>query len=133
MTNNDLPSTIPHVAEDAARRWGDAPALMEKGQTWSFVALWNDARAMASAFIASGIGKGDRIAIWAPNCREWVIIALGALTAGAAIVPLNTRLKGREAGDILRRTQSRMLFTVDDFLDTDYLTLIADEDLPALK
>ncbi|MFK7840748.1 MAG: FadD3 family acyl-CoA ligase [Sphingorhabdus sp.] len=133
MTNIDLPSTIPHVAEDAARRWGDAPALMEKGQTWSFVALWNDARAMASAFIASGIGKGDRIAIWAPNCREWVIIALGALTAGAAIVPLNTRLKGREAGDILRRTQSRMLFTVDDFLDTDYLTLIADEDLPALK
>ena len=59
--------------------------------------------------------------------------ALGALTVGAAIVPLNTRLKGREAGDILRRTKAKLLFTVDDFLDTDYPALIADEDLPDLR
>ncbi len=133
MTDNTLPSTIPHVAEDAARRWGDAPALLENGEEWSFNQLWQRARESASAFLAQGIGRGDRVAIWAPNCREWIIIALGALTAGAAVVPLNTRLKGREAGDILRRTQAKLLFTVDDFLDTDYPALLAGENLPDLQ
>ncbi|MEM8695997.1 MAG: FadD3 family acyl-CoA ligase [Pseudomonadota bacterium] len=125
-------ATIPHVAEEAARRWGNAPALLEHGESWSFTELWRRARAAASAFLARGIGEGDRIAIWAPNSREWIVIALGALTAGAAVVPLNTRLKGREAGDILRRTGAKLLFTVDDFLDTDYPALLADEDLPDL-
>ncbi|MBX4373314.1 fatty acid--CoA ligase, partial [Mycobacterium tuberculosis] len=49
-----------------------------------------------------------------------------------AIVPLNTRLKGREAGDILRRTHARMLFTVAGFLGIDYPALLAAEDLPDL-
>lgn len=133
MTGNTLPSTIPHVAEDAARRWGDAPALLENGEEWSFNQLWQRGRQSASAFLTQGIGRGDRVAIWAPNSREWIVIALGILTTGAAVVPLNTRLKGREAGDILRRTKAKLLFTVDDFLDTDYPALIADEDLPELK
>jgi len=124
---------IPHVAQDAANKWGDAPALIENGEIWSFAELWGHARASASAFLSYGIGKGDRIAIWAPNSREWIIAALGALSAGAAIVPLNTRLKGREAGDILRRTNTRLLVTVGEFLGTDYRALIADEDLPALE
>lgn len=132
MTSDNLPSTVPHIAEDAARRWGDAPALLENGEEWSFNELWRNARECGSAFLAHGITKGDRISIWAPNSREWIVIALGALTAGAAIVPLNTRLKGREAGDILRRTNAKLLFTVDDFLDTDYPALIAEEDLPEL-
>jgi acyl-CoA synthetase (AMP-forming)/AMP-acid ligase II len=79
------------------------------------------------------MGKGDRIAIWAPNSREWIVAAIGAMSVGAAIVPLNTRLKGREAGDILRRTGARLLLTVGEFLGTDYAALIADEDLPALE
>jgi acyl-CoA synthetase (AMP-forming)/AMP-acid ligase II len=48
-------------------------------------------------------------------------------------VPLNTRLKGREAGDILRRTGTRLLFTVGEFLGTEYPALLANEDLPRLE
>ena len=124
--------TIPHLAEAAALQWPDAPALIENDETWTFAALWAECRQAAAAFIAHGIGEGDRVAIWAPNCREWVVAAVGAMTLGAAIVPLNTRLKGREAGDILRRTQATVLVTVTDFLGTNYPELIADEDLPAL-
>ncbi|QKS01460.1 AMP-binding protein [Sphingomonas sp. CL5.1] len=133
MTAVALPPTIPHLAASAAERFGDRPALLENGETWSFAELWRRARAAASAFLANGIGAGDRIAIWAPNRAEWIIAAIGAQTAGAAIVPLNTRLKGREAGDILRRTGARMLFTVGDFLGTDYPALLEDEALPALE
>lgn len=129
---NALPATIPHAAEAAARRWGDALALIEGSARLTFVELWDESRRAASALLERGVGRGTRIAIWAPNRREWVIAALAAQTCGAAIVPLNTRLKGREAGDILRRTRASMLFTVTDFLGIDYPTLLADEALPDL-
>ena len=127
-----LPATIPHAAEAAARRWPNALALIEGGSRFTFTDLWTECRRAASALIERGVGKGDRVAIWAPNRREWIIAAIAAQTCGAAIVPLNTRLKGREAGDILRRTRARILFTVTDFLGIDYPALLADEALPDL-
>ena len=128
-----LPLTIPHAAQLAAERWGDAAALIERGETWSFNQLWEQCRRATAALLARGVGEGDRIAIWAPNSREWIVAAVGAMSCGAAIVPMNTRMKGREAGDILNRTQSRLLFTVSSFLGTDYSALLADEELPTLE
>jgi HIP---CoA ligase len=122
-----LPATIPHAAEAAARRWPNALALIEGDSRVTFAELWTESRRAASALIVRGVSRGDRIAIWAPNRREWIIASIAAQTCGAAIVPLNTRLKGREAGDILRRTRARMLFTVTDFLGIDYAALLADE------
>ena len=128
-----LPLTIPHAAADAARRLGNATALIEGGERRTFAELWDECRATASALLARGVKSGDRIAIWAPNSREWVVAAIAAQTCGAAIVPLNTRLKGREAGDILRRTNARLLFTVTGFLGIDYPALLAGEDLHNLS
>lgn len=128
-----LPPTIPHAAAAAAERWGDAPALLERGEAWSFARLWAECKRAATAYHAHGIGAGDRVAIWAPNCREWVVAAVGAQTLGASIVPLNTRLKGREAGDILRRTAAKLLVTAPGFLNIDYPALLAQEDLPAVE
>lgn len=126
------PETIPHAAQAAAARWPDAPGLIVGDRQWTFPELWADARAAASAFLASGIGSGQRIAIWAPNTREWILAALGAQIAGATIVPLNTRFKGAEAGDILRRSRARLLFVPETFIGTDYRALIASEALPDL-
>ncbi|QNO27890.1 AMP-binding protein [Sphingopyxis sp. OPL5] len=128
-----LPLTIPHAAAAASDRWGDLPAVIEDGDVWSFAELWARSRAVASALIGRGVGKGDRVAIWAPNSREWIVAAIAAMSCGAAVVTLNTRLKGREAGDILRRSRVRLLFTVREFLGIDYRALIADESLPALE
>ena len=127
-----LPQTIPHAAALAAQRWGDAPALVELGEAWSFNQLWGQCRAAASALLLRGVREGDRVAIWAPNSREWVVAAVGLMICGATLIPLNTRFKGYEAGDILRRTRSRLLFTVGEFLGQDYTALLADEELPDL-
>ncbi len=117
----------------AAARWGEAPAVIDRGETWSFGRLWLECRRAAAALLARGIGEGDRVAIWAPNSREWVVAAVAVMTCGAILVPLNTRLKGMEAADILRRANVRLLFTVRTFLDIDYPELIADQDLPGLR
>ena len=76
--------------------------------------------------MAHGIEPGDRVAVWAPNCAEWVVAALGAVGAGAVLVPLNTRYKGAEAAYILRASGARLLFTVEGFLGTDYPGLLAE-------
>lgn len=132
MDPASLPPTIPHAAAAAAARWGSEPGLIESGETWTFAQLWDECRRAAAAFLARGVGQGDRVAIWAPNSREWIVAAVGAMTVGATLVPLNTRLKGVEAGDILRRTHARLLFTVDDFLGIRFAELLQGEDLPDL-
>jgi acyl-CoA synthetase (AMP-forming)/AMP-acid ligase II len=127
-----VPPTIPAAAAAAARRFRDTPALIENGISWSFEQIYLDARAAASAFLLHGVARGDTVAIWAPNCREWILAAIGAQMAGAAIVPLNTRLKGREAGEILRRSHAKMLISAGTFLNTDYDALLRDESIPEL-
>ena len=74
--------------------------------------------------MAAGLAPGDRFAIWAPNSYQWQVTALGGHLAGGSLVPINTRYKGAEAGDLLRRSNSRLLFTAGDFLGTDYPTMV---------
>ena len=126
------PMTIPAAAQAAAEQWPNQTGLIVGSRTWTFAQLWADARSVASAMLASGVSHGDRVGIWAPNTREWILAALGAQAVGATIVPMNTRFKGIEAADILRRARVRLLFAPADFLDQDYAELIADEDLPDL-
>jgi len=133
MTSLDADElTIPGILARAARRHGDATAVEDGALTLSFAGLEAASLEAASAFIATGIGHGDRVAIWAPNQVTWIVAAIGAQTVGAAIIPLNTRLKGREAGDILRRGRARALFTMGEFLGTRYPELLDAEDLPGL-
>ncbi|MDG2028783.1 MAG: FadD3 family acyl-CoA ligase [Acidimicrobiales bacterium] len=125
--------TLPELVADAAVRYADRTAMEERGAAWTFAELAAGIRSSAAAFVAAGIGHGDRVAVWAPNSATWVFAAAGAQSIGATLVPLNTRFKGVEASDILRRTDARVLVTVQGFLDTDYIGLLADEDLPSLE
>jgi acyl-CoA synthetase (AMP-forming)/AMP-acid ligase II len=129
----DIPLTIPRVLARAARLFGDTPALVEESQQLTFRDLERQALGASAAFMSAGILPGDRVGIWAPNRSDWVVAALGALGAGAVLVPLNTRLKGREAAFILRRSRARVLVTVGEFLGTRYAQLIAPESLPHLE
>ncbi len=117
-------STICELVDDAARRFGDREALVDGDVRWSFSELRDRIRASARALMASGIEPGDRVAVWAPNIWEWVVVGLGIHLAGGVLVPVNTRFKGREADYILQRSRARILFTVTDFLDTDYVALL---------
>lgn len=127
------PPTIPAAAARAAEAWPDEPAVLDGARVWTFSELWRDARAAAGRLIERGLEPGERVAIWAPNSPEWVIAALGAQTAGAAIVPLNTRFKGREAAALIRRARCKVLFTVGSFLGADYSAMLEGEDLPDLR
>jgi len=124
--------TIPALVADAAARFGSAEAVVDRnGPDGSvirvtFDQLAEDVAAASRAVVASGVERGDRIGIWAPNCYEWMVAALGAVGAGAVLVPLNTRFKGDEAAFVLGASRARVLFTVEGFLGTDYPRMLAD-------
>lgn len=126
-------STLPALIRQAARRFGERVAIQDGAIRLTYTEL-DAARVQAArAFLAAGIGKGDRVAVWAPNLYEWIICAIGLQTLGGILVPLNTRMKGGEAAYILERSGARLLFTVADFIGIRYPELLRDQQLPALE
>jgi acyl-CoA synthetase (AMP-forming)/AMP-acid ligase II len=118
--------TIPALVRRSAQRFGAAVALEDGGVTLTFEELLRAAERAARAFVATGLRPGERAAIWAPNLHEWVVAALGLQSVGGVLVPLNTRMKGREAGYILAKSGARVLCTVEEFLGNRYVDLLRD-------
>ncbi len=125
--------TTPALVEAAARHYGDKPFIVDAERQWSFQQLLLDVRALAADLIASGFQAGDRAAIWAPNCGEWILAALATHYAGGTVVTLNTRYKGSEAAQVLRQSGASLLFVVAEFLNSDYPAMLANEDLGNVK
>ena len=121
-----MADTIPAALQAAAREFGDATALTEPGgPALTYRELHDQVRDVARALIASGIEPGDRVAIWSPNTHHWVLGALGALYAGATLVPVNTRFTGPEALDVIGRSRARALLVAGPFLGADRHALLA--------
>jgi acyl-CoA synthetase (AMP-forming)/AMP-acid ligase II len=120
------------LARSAAQRFGDAEAIVDGDARITYRELGEAATSAGRAFVALGVEPGDRVAIWAPNMHEWVVALLGLHSAGAVLVPLNTRYKGTEAAFILRKSRARLLLTVNGFLGTDYPSMLDGADLPDL-
>jgi acyl-CoA synthetase (AMP-forming)/AMP-acid ligase II len=116
--------TIPQLARIAAECFGADAAVVDEKVALSFSELADAALQATRAFIAAGIRHGERVAIWAPNIHEWIVATLGLQAAGAALVPLNTRLKAAEAGYILEKSGARILCVVEEFLGVDYLGML---------
>ena len=106
----------------AADRFGDAEAVVDGSVRFTFTEIVERIRCAAGAFADLGVGKGERVAIWAPNSAEWIIAAFGLLTAGGVLVPVNTRFKTEEAGDIIARGGAKAVLVQKGFLDQDYTT-----------
>jgi HIP---CoA ligase len=125
-----LELTVPGAVACAAREFGNAEAVASPGgPRLSYRELDERVAAVTGALIDAGIEPGDRIALWAPNDACWVLIALGALGAGATLVPVSTRFTGPEALDVIGRSGARALFVAGGFLGVDRLgTLLAAAD-----
>lgn len=129
-----MTTTIPALMRAAARRFGERPALRCRADgATSYAELDQQADCVAMALIADGALPGDRAAIWAPNLWEWIAAAVGIQRAGGVMVPLNTRLRGGEVADIIRRGRISRLFVIGQFLGRYYPKMLADEVMPELR
>ncbi|MFF4352066.1 FadD3 family acyl-CoA ligase [Streptomyces sp. NPDC001530] len=113
--------SIPGLVRSAATRFADREAVVEGRTRISYAELGARVERAAAACMANGVRRGDRVAIWAPNTLDWIVSALGAVSAGAVLVPLNTRFKGAEAAYVLSRSRAKLLFVTGTFLGTSYV------------
>ncbi len=125
--------TIPGILSQQALARPHALAIQDGAWALSYAELQGLVSGTMGVFRGMGLAAGDRFAIWAPNCAEWIITALAAQALGCVLVPLNTRYKGAEAADIIRRAKCRFVFTVKGFLGFDYPKMLAGHDLPDLQ
>ena len=118
--------TIPRLVLDATR-FGQREAVVDGDVRLRFADLVLEVRRAAGAAMAAGVQPGDRVALWAPNDHRWMIAALGIVSAGGVLVPLNTRYRGEEGARIVRQSRAGLLVVSDTFLGNDYLAMLAEQ------
>lgn len=117
---SNIEPTLPAFFDRIATRHADRIAIEDGAIRLTFSKLRCDVRRCARALIASGVGPGDRVLLWAPNRYEWLIAAFGLAHAGAVLIPANTRFKGIEVEDIAARADVRFVITIGQFLGQHY-------------
>ncbi len=116
--------TIGRALSRAARLWGDRPFLIDGARRLSFAETDREVDRHARGLLSAGLGRGDVIAIWLPNCVEWALLWLACARIGAAVVPINTRYRAAEVEYVLRQSRAAMLVMADRFWATDFLSVL---------
>jgi fatty-acyl-CoA synthase len=88
---------------------------------WTFSDLEREARLIARGLIATGVNRGDRVAVWSTNVPEWIVLQFAVAKIGAILVTVNTSLRAREIEYLLRQSQTSVLFTIAGFKGVDYM------------
>src|ERR1700744_6476496 len=81
-------------------------AIAWRNQSWTFSDFDRLTGNMAQNLLHSGVRPGDRVALHTANSPETAMAVMGCLRAGCVLVPINTRLKGREIDFVLRQSGS---------------------------
>ncbi|WP_458111674.1 AMP-binding protein [Arthrobacter sp. R1-13] len=98
-----------------------APVAGEDARRWSYTKFNDDVDRLARALLAMGIGKGDRIGIWSPNCAEWTILQYATAKAGAILVNVNPAYRSHELEFVVKQNGMRMLVAAPSDSNSDYV------------
>ena len=97
------------ILEQAAQQFGDKKAIIFNTKEVSFQQLRDNTIKFANVLKAQGVGKGDKIAIYLPNCLEYVYSYLACFSLGAVGVPLDYMLKTDELISCLEHSETKVL------------------------
>ena len=128
--------TIRHAAETVPDRLALVDCVVDPAarRSWTYAEFRADTERAARALLAR-FAPGDRIAVWAPNSAEWIILQQGAALAGMILVALNPAYRTRELEFVLRQSGAVALFCVDTYREFAMRELADDlrGDLPDLR
>jgi acyl-CoA synthetase (AMP-forming)/AMP-acid ligase II len=135
-----LDITVGDLLRDAAAAEPDAIALVEGSpdasarRRWSYAQVLQEAEQAARALLGR-FEPGERVAVWANNIPEWVLLEVAAALAGITVVTVNPALRAAELTHVLGQSKSSGVFLVPEYRGTT-MTKLLDEvrgDLPALR
>src|SRR5262245_59851509 len=117
--DKDRMNALPHVGEVlrfCARILPDKIGARDLERAMTF-REWNArSRRLANALLGLGLAKGDRIAVLAYNCVEWLEIYAATAKAGLVAVPINFRLVAEEIRYIVENCEAAAFIVQDDLL-----------------
>ena len=118
--------TVGDVLSRAAGALPDVEALVyADGPRYTFAALEREARDIARGLLAAGVEPGDRVAVWATNVPEWVVLQFALAKIGAVLVTVNTALRAAEVEYLLRQSEVSTVVTIRGFRGVDYVAALA--------
>ena len=115
-----LETTVGSVLREAAARAPDAPALVAGTPDpatrlrWTYGQLLAEAEQVARALLGR-FAPGERVAVWAPNSPEWVVLEFGAALAGVTLVTVNPAYRSQELGYVLGQSRAAGLLLVPEY------------------
>jgi fatty-acyl-CoA synthase len=123
-----LGDTIGGNFDATVRRFGDREALIDRpsARRWTYAGLGADVDAVALGLLEMGIGQGDRVGIWAPNCPEWTLTQYATAKIGAILVNINPAYRTRELEFVLNQSGTRLLISAEKLKTSDYAAMIAE-------
>src|SRR5215213_2779643 len=132
-----LGETIGANFDRAVATFGERDALVvpHQGVRLSYAELGENVDTTARALAGLGLGKGDRLGIWAPNCAEWVHVQFATAKLGLILVNINPAYRTTELRYALRHSGCRALIAAPEFKTSDYRAMVAEVrgDLPELE
>jgi len=115
----------------------DHEALVDcaTSRRWNYAELSAEIDATALGLAAHGVGKGDRVGIWAPNCAEWAFTQYGTAKLGAILVNINPAYRTHELGYVLKQAGISVLVSAASFKTSDYRAMVGEvrADCPDLR
>ena len=112
--------TLGDLLREAAESVPDRLALVEgipdadARRSWTYEELLHESTRVAQA-LSTRFPKGDRVAVWAHNVPEWVMLEFGCALAGVVLVTVNPAYRASELAYVLKQSRASALFVVDDF------------------
>jgi len=115
--------TVPGVLERTAEKFPNNDALVypKRGLRYTYREFNGECDRLAKSLLKLGIKGGDRVAVWAFNVPEWVLLQFATAKIGAVLVTVNTSYKAKELEYLLKQSDSTSLFLVQEFKDVNYV------------
>ena len=122
MTFGDLLRKATEAAPDRLALIAGVPDPKLRRQ-WTYAQFYREVQRTARALL-SRFRPGERIAVWAQNLPEWVMLEFGAGMAGMVLVTVNPAFRAREVEYVLKQSRSAGVFVVDGFRGNPMLETI---------
>ncbi|MET9390898.1 AMP-binding protein [Streptomyces sp. NPDC006624] len=121
-----LGDTIGANLDRAVAAWPDREALVDvpSGRRWTYAEFGADVDRLASALLASGVARGDRVGVWAVNCPEWVLVQYATARIGAILVNINPAYRTHEVEYVLNQAGVSLLFASLAHKTSDYRAMV---------
>ncbi len=109
---------LPVVIDEAAARFGEAPALLSDRRNLTYRALAERANQYARWALDQGLAKGDVVCLLMSNRPEYMAIWLGITSVGVVVSLLNTNLEGSSLAHCIRVASPKRIIVADELVDT---------------